>query len=153
MKLLEISDLLGVTAMSVHRYRKKHPKLNVKDEHSKLGHPFPEPTHKEGSALVWDREEVMTWYIDNRQYVGARAPKNHMIEISYQAWCIANAKILKNSRFIVKSDKENKNDDIEERLDDLDTIVSTERIEYNDMIRIKFKTIEDAVLFKLKYAF
>lgn len=141
MRLNDILALTGASKKSIYRWMDAHPTITIPDPDSLLGHPFPRPVNRAGRAMVWDADAVSAWWRENAGTVGRHPEEAAVIEIGYRSF--RRATLMPPARF--------SNDDGSVAVeDDLATI---RKVEMNgDKVRIWFRAVSDAVLFKVKYA-
>lgn len=139
-KTIEILKLTGASKPTIYRWMEKHPTLDVRDEGSPLGHPFPKPQKKEGREVIWDGDEVRAWWAANARTIGRHPVEGQMITLPwdrYRAATLAAPDVYEEDGVMIINDH----------------MKSILRIEHEgDQVRLWFRDPTDAVLFKLKYA-
>lgn len=142
MRLADILELTGAAKKTLYRWMEKHPTIGTADPDSLLGHPFPRPTGNAGRAVLWDERAVHVWWEANSTTVG-RHPEN--AEVTTMSW--------EKFRIAMQVEPETKIDESTgERIvidDHMEPIQRFER--HGDEVRIWFRTVSDAVFFKLSY--
>ena len=141
MKLLEIMARLRVPRRTIYSWMEKHPNVSQQDDKSLLGHPFPKPTHKDGRDNVWDNAAVNGWWTDNAKTVGRHPVVGTTIIMPWKRYREA----MQVPPRIITS--ENGDEIIE---DDI-ALIEDASVRFGD-VRLRFRSADDAILFKLKYS-
>ena len=138
--IADVLQLTGVGKATIYRWMNRHPVLSVTDPTSPLGSPFPKPKRKQGREVLWDRAQVENWWGANAESVGRHPGESATIVMPWASF--RKAMLTKPRRF--------KEDDGTERVeDDFDKIKEFSRL--LDDVRVRFETVDDAVLFRMKY--
>ena len=137
--IAEVLELTGVGKASLYRWMSEHPTLAKADADSQVGHPFPKPTRKQGREVLWNEDVVKNWWEANSTLVG-RHPEGCTVVMP---WPRFRKAMLKRPRVF-------SNDDGSEIVEDhMDMVESFDR--RLDDARVRFRSVEDAIWFKLKY--
>lgn len=140
MVIAEILELTGASKPSIYRWMDKHPTLAMADPDSLLGHSFPKPVRKEGRTVHWDDDEVRQWWEANGNTVGRHPEDTPTIVMSSESF----RRAMQIAPKMIEVDGEEVVDD------HMDMVQQFER--RDDEVKVGFRNISDAVLFKLTYS-
>lgn len=140
MKIAEILKLTGASKPSIYRWMEKHPTVEVRDKTSHLGHPFPKPREKDGREVIWDDGEVDAWWSVNAGTIGRHPTDGNTITMKWDRFRAA--------MLVIPQVYEEEG--VEFIDDDMALVHRFEKDGEN--VRLWFRDVSDAVLFKLKYA-
>lgn len=140
MVIAEIMTLTGASKPSVYRWMEKHPTLTMADPDSLLGHPFPKPVRKEGRTVHWDDDQVQQWWEANGTTVGRHPEDSPTIVMSWESF----------RRAMQIAPKLTPEDGVEVAHDHMDMVQQFQR--RDDEVKLWFRNVSDAVLFKLTYS-
>lgn len=136
----DVLKLTGVGKATIYRWMNRHPTMRTGRPDSLGGHPFPKPLRKKGREVLWDKSVVESWWTANKDLVGRHPDESNII---IMPWPKFREAMLKRPRLLRMEDG---SEVIE---DDMDMVESFDR--KLDDVRVRFRSVEDAVWFKLKY--
>lgn len=142
MKISEVLTLTGATKRSVYRWMEGHPSIAVEDTRSLLGHPFPRPMSKDGREVIWDESAVHAWWNDNAATLGrhpAETPTTTMPWTSFRKVMLSEP----------QCEEKDSSGGVAFLRDDMELVQRFER--QGDQVRLWFRSVGDAVYFKLKH--
>lgn len=139
-----IADILKLTKVgkaTIYRWIDRHPTMVVADLSSLTGHPFPRHVRKEGREVLWDAAEVEKWWAANADIVGRHPSDGPTVIMKWEKFRQA---MMKRPR---EFEAEDGTVTVE---DDMEMVVEFSRLLGN--VRVKFASLDEAVLFRLKYS-